>query len=111
MAWFAPKAKSGAWWRPTGLADGVAAALFGAVLQRLEYPLNECGKLHRIEGLGQVTVHAGLPTAEHVRILGLRREHDDRDIARARILFERLQDFEAVHVRHHYVEHNQVRRL
>ena len=66
---------------------------------------------HRVEWLGQVVLRAELNTAHHAVEVVERRDHDHRDVAQPGIELEAPQDLEAVHVRHHDVEQDQVDRL
>src|SRR5689334_1299049 len=63
-------------------------AVVAGIVQRLEDATHKCNQLHGVERLRQVAVDARLPAAKYVGILGLRSEHDHRDVARVRILLQ-----------------------
>ena len=62
-------------------------------------------QLARLEGLGEVVVGADFQSADAVRHLGARGEHEDRN---RRGLLQRLGEFEAAFARHHHVDDQQV---
>jgi hypothetical protein len=67
--------------------------------------LHAAAELPHREGLGDVVVRAQLEPEHLVELLGLGREHDDRDRAlRAQL----PAHVEAVHLREHHVEHDEV---
>ena len=63
---------------------------------------------HRIEGLGQVVLGARLDTADDAVDLVDGRDHDHRHPVHPRVGLEARQHLEAVHVRHHQVEEDQI---
>ena len=61
--------------------------------------------LPRIAGLGHVVVSAQFESEDAVRVVAPRRQHDDRDPA---VLAQFLEHVDAVHFRHHHVQHDEV---
>ena len=84
------------------LVDHVAVA---RQLGPAENRLHTAAELPHREGLGDVVVRAQLETEDLVQLLGLRREHDDRDRA---LRPEPSADVVPVDLRQHHVEHDQV---
>ena len=64
-------------------------------------------ELEHREGLHHVVVRAEAEALQAIRLLAPRREHQDRDLVLA--LAKNPQDFEAVHLGQHEVQHDQVR--
>ena len=65
-------------------------------------------QLVRAEGLGDVVVRAELEPDDAIGFLRARREHDDGNGVRFRVGADRAADFEAVDLRQHQVEDEQV---
>ena len=66
---------------------------------------------HRVERLRQVVLGAGLDAAHRAVELVEGRDHDDRNVPRARIGFEPAEHVEPVHPRHHQIEQHEVEAL
>ena len=58
-----------------------------------------------VDRLGQVAIDADPEAA--VAVLDDRQDHD-RDVRRDRVVLEHRRDVEAVHLRHHHVEHDEI---
>ena len=65
----------------------------------------------RIERFGQIVFGPQLDTADHAADLVESRQHDDRNVAQARIRLQLFQYLIAVHLRHHDIEQNKVERI
>ena len=63
---------------------------------------------HLVDRLGEVFVGAGLESRHHVLGVGLGGAQDDRHERQRRVALELLADLDAVDLRHHDVEQNQV---
>ena len=68
-------------------------------------------QLVRTERLGDVIVGANLESADAIRFLGARRQHDDRHSGGGLVCAQRLADIEAAHSRQHDVENDDVHRM
>ena len=66
--------------------------------------------LHAVR-LGDVVVSAGREADKLVRLFGLGRHHDDRDVTGALALLQLAADIKPALLRQHQVQHNQVRQL
>ena len=62
-----------------------------------------------LERLGQIVVAAGVQSLDHVPRIGFRGYKDDRDRSQRGILLEHAHDADAVELRHHDVEQDQIR--
>src|SRR6266853_4124978 len=80
-------------------AVGTAPAQHG-VDARQQFP--------RREGLGDVVIRSALEAGDLVALLGARREHDDRQLARLAVALERARQLQPAHVRQHPVHQHQV---
>ena len=65
----------------------------------------------RAEGLGDVVVGTPLEAGDHVALLALGGEHDDRHVASLGVALQPAAYLEAVHGRQHEVEHDEIRGL
>jgi hypothetical protein len=83
--------------------DGVVQRLLA---QHRAHPGEEGGVL---EGLRQVVVAAGVESRDDVAGVGLRRHEDHRDRLEPGVALELAHDRDAVELRHHDVEEDQVR--
>ncbi len=61
-----------------------------------------------VDGLGKEVVGSGLEPLHPVRGLIERRDHDQRDMLRARLGFQPPADLETVHPGHHHVEQHHI---
>ena len=61
-----------------------------------------------VEGLRDVPDRAELVAVQVVRLLGARRQEDDRQLARGLVTAQLAGDLPAVEVRHHHVEQDEV---
>ena len=62
-----------------------------------------------LEGLGQIVVAAGIQPLDHVARIGFGGDKDDRDRSQRAVLLEHAHHGDAVELRHHDVEQDQVR--
>jgi len=65
---------------------------------------------HGLEGLRQVVLGAALDAAHHAGQVVERGDHDHGHVARARVGLDALEHGEAVELRHHHVEQDEVER-
>ena len=84
--------------------DDLRGLRFG--LGTAEHGFHPGDQLPRVERLRHVIIGADLQAHDAVDVVAAGREDDDRDVAG---LAELLADGQAVHLRHHDVEHDQVR--
>ena len=66
---------------------------------------------HRVVRNHQVLVGAGVVRLLHVFEVAVRRQEHDRDVARARVVAEPIDEFDAVHAGQHVVDDDQRRQL
>src|SRR5919106_2000817 len=85
-------------------ADNAADVIRGPRLASQHGP-HASAQLFRVERLGQVVVGAQFEAADYVIVMVLAGQKDDGDIG---ALAQAAHNFEAVHVRHHDVQHNDV---
>ena len=76
-----------------------------AALGAAEHRLDAGHQLAGVEGLGHIVIGAQLQADDLVHVVGAGGEDDDGDVAR---LAQLAADLEAVHLRHHDVEDDQV---
>ena len=86
--------------RPRELTPETAHVLHEVVDEHVEF-------LH-VEGFGEIGIGTFLQSLKAVAHLGLRREHDDGDVADVGIALDFAEQTDAVHHRHHHVGHHQV---
>ncbi len=79
--------------------------------RKREERTDACGKLARIERLGDVVVRACAQPGDPRVLAGAGRQHEDRHGPRARVAPERPQQREPVEAGHHDIRHHQIRRL
>ena len=87
---------------PTSTTSGASCSPCDAP----QHGLHAGDELARVEGLRHVVVGADLQTDDPVDVVAARGEDDHGDVAR---LAELFADGEAVHLRHHHVEDDEVR--
>ena len=81
----------------------------GAALRAAQQRAHARDELVRAERLRQVVVGAELETDDALGFLGAGGEHDDRDRGGRLVRAHDAADLEAVDVRQHQVEHDQIR--
>lgn len=90
-------------------ADSDQLLLFRRAAAAAQHRTDARGHLHHAERLCKIVVRAEVKADDLVVLVALGRRHDDRDVGRARVGFQALEDGYAVLARQHDVEHYQLR--
>ena len=86
-------------------ADADQLLLFRRAAAAAQHRTDSRGHLHHAERLCKIVVRAEVKADDLVVLVALGRRHDDRDVGRARVGFQALEDGYAVLARQHDVEH------
>ena len=87
-----------------GLArDGIVKRLLA------QHRAHACEQRPVLEGLGQIVVAAGVQPLDHVPRVGFRGDKNDRDRSQRVVRLEHAHHADAVELRHHDVEQDQIR--
>lgn len=92
-------------------ADADQLLLFHRAAAAAQHRTNARGHLHHAERLCKIIVRAEVKADDLVVLVALGRRHDDRDVGRARVGFQALEDGYAVLARQHDVKHYKLRSI